>query len=371
MKWAARVAGACDALERRVGPRVAAGLVAAVLLLLAALYVTPSPVAGNHGCHYQALSVAPFDFDAHNRLQNRVLTPLVAHCLGLRGRTYLLLPVVIGWILLALVHAHARRRGLAPGECAGVTALLAFSTPILASLHFTGYTDTTTYLAVFVTWIARSLPVATIAFAVAVANHESAMFAAPWLIAARALDCGSRRAYAFAACLGAALVPTAVYRAWLQSVMPGGLDTAYFLTLDNVQRSLGEIAKNAWLGVFMAFKLLWWFAFAGALACWRGGRRGRAAWFGLVCVCAAAQLVFATDTSRLLGLAFPAVLAGAYVMRDRDPAAFPRVLWTLLAYNLLVPQYYVGQDLALPLFPVPVTLGIWLSGRWPFDLWWG
>ena len=191
--------------------------------------------------------------------------------------------------------------------------------------------------------------------------------------------------------LALAVLPVAAYRWFLQQHVPAELSNPelnheYFLASENVTYTLKIIARMLWMGWFMAFKLFWAIPLLAVLACWRSGRRLQAGWFVLVVGGAAGQLVLAHDTSRLLGLAFPAILWGAIVLREQvlgeqgstkqgsakqgSANLFTKALWLGIGFNFLVPQYYIGQDIAIPFLPSPVSLVMWLCGVYPWDLWW-
>jgi hypothetical protein len=263
--------------------------------------------------------------------------------------------------LLATVHAHYRRRGFSPGTSAGMAAILATSTPVLFTLYFAGYTDTTTYLLVFLCLaLRRSAAAVGACYALALLNHESALFAAPW-IGWAAFAARPSRARAGAVLL-AIVVPVLLLIGARQLLSGTGkvvFDPTYYVRSTNV----GIVATCLPLGVFFAFKLLWVFVVLGVFHLVRGGRIGTALWCGAVILCSVAQVGVASDTSRLVALSFPAVLCGAEVVREvQGEERFSRLLWGAVLWNLLVPQYYVGQSFAIPLHPVPVYLVYRLFG---------
>ena len=180
---AARIESQLTRVEQRFGLWVAAGLVAALLLVVACTYVTPAIYSINHGRHYEYMSVNPFDFARRIKVQSRPLTPVLAWLLFLRGSHYILLPLAVGTALLAVVYGFFRRRDWRPLDAVGMAALLAFSTPLLHVIHFAGYTDTTSYLLLMLMMMAIARPwlVAVLA-ALALLNHESNLFAFPGLV---------------------------------------------------------------------------------------------------------------------------------------------------------------------------------------------
>lgn len=344
------------------------------LLVLAAVYVTPALDVINHGFHYRLLSLVPFDFSISNYLRLRILTPLVAHVLGLGGGPYLFVPLVSGWLFLAGVYIHFRRRGFGGAEAVGVAALMAFSTPILHQLHFAGYVDTTSYLLVFaaLTQVQR-MWLWPVLFALALLNHESNIVVAPLLLLAANLErFRPLRTVLMVALAGLAVVPAVLYRDYVQLNTPVVLATGFYLSADRVAESLATSLEYLPLGVFFAFKLFWVFPLVGLVRPSASSPR-LVPWFIVAAVVgAAAQLPVASDTSRLMGIAFPAVLFGAAVARERwGTAVFGQRLWLLILWNLLVPQYYIGQRSAIPFVPLPISLLLKLVlDIDPWRLWW-
>ena len=80
------------------------------------------------------------------------------------------------------------------------------------------------------------------------------------------------------------------------------------------------------------------------------------AWLGAVVAGALAQLLVAHDVSRLMGLAFPAVLKGAeFVRSERGEAASNRLLWSLILLDFLVPSLRGAPTEPLSLLACLVT----------------
>jgi peptidoglycan/LPS O-acetylase OafA/YrhL len=126
----------------------------------------------------------------------------------------------------------------------------------------------------------------------------------------------------------------------------------------------------AWLGVFEAFKLFWFLPLLAIVRTPRGSRRLLIAGLALTFCAGALQLLISHDTSRHVGHSFMTVLLGAKQLREVAPdrERFARNLLLLVAANLLVPQYYVGQQRAWPFLPLPVSLLLLLFGLDPWKL---
>ena len=92
------------------------------------------------------------------------------------------------------------------------------------------------------------------------------------------------------------------------------------------------------IGVFEAFKLFWIIPLMAAARSWRGKEFGGFVVILGMVTAAMLQLCFATDTSRLMGLAFPAILVGVTIVKNSmAPEVFRMWLWKLVGANFLVP----------------------------------
>lgn len=359
-------------IEGRLGIGATAVVAGAALLALAAIYITPAPSCLHHGVDYARLATRPFDLDRPNPMQLRILSPAIAHFLFLRGRAFIFFPLLTAWIFLAMTYVLSRRRGLTAVESLGMAALMASSTTILFTLHFPGYTDTLSYLLLLLSLSTLGTVRAPAYFAAALLNHESSAFAAPGLVLLGLSQASTRRARCTVIIqFLVAFLPWFAYRTFVVANTPIFLDAGHYLSVANILFTTRLVAKYFLLGLFESFKLFWIFPLIGLAHALRRQRYAGAAWFVVVPVAAAAQMLFAFDTSRLMGLAFPCILLGALAARARmGAAAFGPWLWKLIGLNLLVPTYHVGGELITPLFPLPLSLLLWAFGVDPWTLWW-
>jgi len=268
------------------------------------------------------------------------------------------LPLLMGAALLTLVYVALRREGFRPSECVGAAALIAFSSPLLFLLHFPGYVDMTTYVLAYGAMLSAGRPLVwPVLFACAVLNHESALFLLPWLLACVSWRRpGWKKITVAFALLGALLLGVRAYETEIQRLCPRVFSSRTFLNEASILLTLRVIASFAPWGVFQGFKLFWFLPIAAAAALWQRGRTMELILLALPVGGALAQLVLASDTSRLMGIAFPAVLLSLAPLREHWGARFGERLWALILLNFLVPQYYVGQNLAIYLIPLPVSL---------------
>ncbi|GAB4339731.1 MAG: hypothetical protein Kow0099_15100 [Candidatus Abyssubacteria bacterium] len=357
--------------EKRFGLHITAMMIGLLLLASASVYVTPALHTINHGVNYQKLSSAPLDFASGNPLQLRILTPLLAHVLLFRGNRYIFFPLLMGLLFMAAVYLHFRKEDSA-AESLGATALMAFSTPVLFTLHFQGYTDTTSYLLLWLCLTMRNLPLQASLFSLALLNHESNAFALPFLLYRPWEENFSLRkmlVHAIPYCI--AFVPFLLYHRFVISQANVVYSPDFYLNKERIIVSIRSIFRLMPIGIFEAFRLFWLIPLYAAYLTFRKKQYGSTAWLILVILCSASQLLLATDTSRLLGLAFPAILLGAKILKtELPPELFAKGLFLLLLLNFFVPVYYVGQHHMIPFFPLPVSIILKLFGIDAWQLYW-
>ena len=363
-RWLLKV----DIFMERVGTGkklIALALIVGVLLMaLAAVYVAPRKeftLLIGRGYELAKLSETPFEFIPGNRMQLRILTPLIAYGVFLRGEHYVWMPIVIGVIFLSVVYGHFRWRGLSNVESLGVASLMAFSIPVSLMLVWVGFTDITSYLLLLlcIVFIRRSA-VWPIFYALALLNHEANLFAAPWLVLlANMKDFKMKNCVKSLLLLIAAMAPMAVYRYYVGFY--GGsvkYSIQYYSSVKFAMNNLQNVAGYLFIGIIGAFRLFWVLPLLAIYHLWGVvGRRREAAWLILVIVCALAQLLFAHDITRLVGLAFPAVLFGAWEMRRVwGRKLFIKRLWLLIMINVLFLPNFMFSWKYDPLPSLPVVV---------------
>ncbi|MBI2570384.1 MAG: hypothetical protein HYV63_25575 [Candidatus Schekmanbacteria bacterium] len=368
----AEVAQALADAEARLGLWGAAMLVGVFLLGICTIYVTPATQTVNHGALFESMSVDPFDFSRDNRVQLRILTPLVAHILFFRGPLYIFFPILVSIAFLGCVYAHFRREEFSHLESLGASAMIAFSTTLLFTLHFQGYTDTTSYVLVWLCLTSRSIVVNAILFSLALLNHESNLFCFPFLVYRPwEKEYGIRRAIQFLLLMLIACIPAQLYRSYVLSHADVMLTTSAYIKFERILHSIGMVSRLLTIGIFESFRAFWIVPVFAVITLLRKRIFDMAFWICLVIACASLQLLIATDTSRLLGLAFPAVLFGAKEIKKHAPdIPFERCLWVLIIGNFIIPIYYVGQDALYPFLPLPISLLLELFGINAWQLWW-
>src|SRR5690349_8229781 len=169
------------ALEKKASPLGVSLLSAALLMACAILYVGFSQLPVYHGVYYAELASDPFQ--AGNPNAYRILTPLVAYLTGLRGDRIIILNALVALALVALVYYFLRKRQYSPSLSLAVAAMLALTMPTLFTLFYGGYTDSTSYLLIFLMLIWSGRPLWFWAlFLLGLLNRESVIFLLPFFL---------------------------------------------------------------------------------------------------------------------------------------------------------------------------------------------
>jgi hypothetical protein len=368
-----RLDGAVETLEQRLGGWGAALVCGILLMAIAALYCAPAEHLVNHGILYGDFSRDPFHESLTSPIRLRPLSPVIAYLLFLRGPAFMAFPLIVAAIFLGLLVRTARKNGYGGGESLAMASLMAFTSPILFTLHFAGYVDVVSYLfvAVAVAGAGSDLVVAA-CICLALLNHDANLFLLPWLLfhTARRRPSWARRVKLFAA-IGAALVVVVLVRNAIAARAPVTWAPSFYLNVAYLKENALLNVRGTWLGLFMVFKLAWLIPVFAAIDL--AVKKKRLDLFDLLLAagCGLATMIITSDASRLPALAFPAVLGGAAVLRGDvlRPPRFARALWVLVALNFFVPQYYVGQSHSVVFFPLPVALVLKACGYDPWDDW--
>jgi hypothetical protein len=368
-----RLDAAFASAERRLGGVGACVLFGVLLVAAAAVYCAPAIHLVNHGILYGQLAVDPFDYSLNTPIRLRPLSPVLAYFMFLRGKWFMAFPLLAGALFLAVILRASRKHGLGGAESLGMAALMAFTSPLLFTLHFAGYVDTISYLfiALAVVGVGSDLVVAA-CVGLMLLNHDANLFILPWLFfhAGRRRPSWARRAR-LAVVVGVALLGVTLVRNWIASHATVEWQPTFYLNLAYLQENALLNVRGMWIGLFMTFKLLWVVPLLAAADLAVKKRRAELFDLSLAIFCGLGTILITSDTSRLPALAFPAILLGAAHLRSSalPPPRFVRALWLVVALNLLVPQYYVGQNKPIVFFPLPVALVLKACGYDPWTDW--
>ena len=347
-----------DKLERKVSVYTVSLGIGVLLMALARIYIYPAVEAVNHGQSFVALANQPFDYLQNNPLQNRILTPLIAHYLGYSGAQFIDFVRYIGIAFLALVYIAARKNDLRPATALATSATFAFTGPIVFFIHFAGYTDITSYLLIFIAMLGiRTIYVWPVMLALALLNHEFTFFVLPWFFIYYLLNNKRSTLGVASGVLGIGLSVLPWY-AWV-SYVSTKMNPEYapnFYAQVGILENVRLIAANLYTGCFAAFKLAWALPIIATYYHCKNRRYGEILLYITILSCTVLQLLIAHDTSRLMALAFPLIWLGFItVTKELPPILGSKILFGLVLTNIFVPTYYIGQNREIQFYSVPAT----------------
>jgi hypothetical protein len=361
------------AVERRIGTWGACLAFGLLLLAASAIYTAPSTALMNHGVMYGTFATDPFHESLTSPIRLRPLSPWIAHFMFLRGEAFMAFPLIATVLFLAVIMRIAKKNDLGGGEAILLASLMAFTSPVLFTLHFAGYVDVVSYLFIAVAMLGVASDVVVAAcICLAILNHDANLFVLPWLVfhAARHRT-GWWRRIRLGLAVAIALTIVALVRHAIELRAPVKWAPAWYLNGAYLAENALLNVRGVWLGAFMAFKLFWFIPAVAGLQLWIERRRIELLDLSLAVLCGLSTLLITSDESRLPALAFPAVLTGAMVIRRSvwAPPRWGRTMALLVFVNLLMPQYYVGQSKPIVFFPTPVALVLKACGYDPWQDW--
>lgn len=152
-----------------------------VVYLLTCLLQAPGPLpATGFGHDWALMSVQPFAF--HGEFPQRLLSPLLAHLIGLDGAAYARFSRLLSVLLLATVFAFCRQRGRAIADAALVTLAIGVTGAIQIYKGLVGFSDNlTVILLLLAVMAARHTVIFWSLLLLNLTNHELVLFFVPWL----------------------------------------------------------------------------------------------------------------------------------------------------------------------------------------------
>ncbi|MGE3171488.1 MAG: hypothetical protein AB7O97_02605 [Planctomycetota bacterium] len=164
------------------GAAVAAGIIAYLLSCLVEPALTEPCGFGEF---WQSMSEQPFAFVG--QLPHRILSPLLAHWLGLDGLRFTDFTRLTGVLMLSLCYAVARRRGARAVDAWLITLAIAFTGAIqIYKRGMVGYCDNLSYSLFLIGYlVARHGWAFWTVFFLNLLNHDLAAFFLPWMLFVR------------------------------------------------------------------------------------------------------------------------------------------------------------------------------------------
>lgn len=347
-------------IPRPVNTRRLILLVVGALLLIATafsprLWLLREPMPGTfewtRALGYLQQCESPFRRDVEPALQWRLLPPLAAHALGLRGLAALAIPWTGILVLLTYVAVLFRRQRDDWRWIAGGLLLLGSTSAVLVPLTWLGINDAWIWLGLLAVAFGRSRLALPLACLLCPWIDERFIIGFPlaWLCAH--LHRGTHWKWTGLAD-GLWLLPYAATRIVASILFPAESTVAGNFLHAQLQATV-PLIPLAPLGWWMGFRAGWIPIICAA------GRvpAGQRLLFALVFTATAAvTVVLAADLSRSIAILAPVMVLGCFGHARSHPLPSPRHLLTLGAINLLVPALHVVSNKLNRIDSLPVEI---------------
>lgn len=359
LKVANKLNNCCLRLELTMGMGFSSVIIAAILLGIDLIYITPQFEMAYHGLQYSTLSEAPFDFTRSNSLQYRIFPSFLGYLFFLRGDLFFILPLFFAWLFIATMYFIYRRRAYSPSEALLTTSTIAFSCTLFIQLASPGYTDVIFYYFIFLSFLfIRNILYSSLFYCFALLTHESCLFLMPGLLLYSGYINGQNKLtflkYAFAYSI--AIIPLFVYRYWVSAHITVEYDLSFYFSKKNILFTLEKVIPLLPAGAFYTFKLFWFFPIIILYKLW--SKKEKVLFYTILVILIGdfAQLIIAFDITRMLCLGFPAIIISAERLREEwGTLKFTRFVFGLVLFNFLILQYFMSCDRLNPLLPLPYT----------------
>jgi hypothetical protein len=291
------------------------------------------------------------------QIRHRILAPLIAYGLGLRGAWGSMVPVAANTLFLMLLY-RLLRRDLSPRGAGSVVFLLATTLVVITGQTWWGYPDSVCFLGVLGCLATGSPAAFGVLLFLAMLGDERALFSAPLCLLwhlfrewprpswPRHLQRGLAVVLAFAVWI----LSYRVMRSRFAIVLPPRAD--WLVSGKNLKAMIEGIPGGMWY----ALRGAWLLPLTLALAWWRQRRLGALVlYIGAILVALVPGCLVFT-ISRMGALAFPAVLIAAVQLQERLHDGPGRPTESALLLNLFTPQYQVVSSTFYLYKPLPLLL---------------
>ncbi len=338
-------------LEARFGLFFSSLILATVFMACAMLYVQPVFTVTFHGILFSKLSENPFDFSISNNLRYRILSPLIGYLVFLRGNYFFIFPLLSSCIFPAIVYYRYRIKGMEAIDSFLITCFITFSCVVLLPLVAPGYTDVITWIFLFLTFsFIEKTFIASVFFSLALLNHESSIVLLPAIVMQGHQKSGSGffivLLYFIAACL-----PHFLYRLFINEYSPTLYNLSFYLNKGNIFFSSKKLIMYGPAALFYTFKL--WWIFPVSYLSWSLLRKkfAEAGLLILILLSACSLVIISYDYTRMLVIAFPAVLLSyEWMLKVFNREKLRKFTLIIITANFLILQYHFNYDGAQPMF---------------------
>lgn len=347
----------CLSIEKRWGLLLTSLIIGIVIIAFDMLYVTPSFESAYHGLQYSLLSNKPFDFEQSNPLRYRILPSLIGYITFLRGNLFFIIPLIFAFILVTSIYYVYRKKKYDPLDSLLFSGLIGFSSTIYIQLQAAGYTDAVFYFFMFLSFAYIKRPVlSAIYFCLGILTHESCIFLLPGLILYSSYTNGTnkKQLFKYIGYLLVAIVPFLLYRMWISSNVKVEYDLNFYFSKNNLSFAFKKMIDHIWAGGFYAFKLFWIFP----LFMFYKARNDKqfVMLIASIIICVFLQLLIAFDATRVVCLAFPAILIATEKMKTYyDAQQFTKFFLIVTILNFFILQHFMSADGLIPMPPSAIN----------------
>ncbi len=347
--------------EGRHGHIMCALFAVLMLMALAAIYVRPATEPHSMGWLYAILANDPFDLSSKNPVAYRILAPTISYLAGLKGQLILITNLVFAGGLLAAIWFYFRQHQYRPSDAMVAAFVFAFSQVTLITIYYGGYTDSLTYLIIFLAWWFRNKRVVFYTLLlIGLLNRESLVFILPWFAFVTYHEAPEKKTWLIDTVVGFGLI-LAIYFLFRQivgSAREVEFGVAYYLgpLLENPRHWLLRSGSNQLLGLFSVFKGYWIFVLVAMLSMWKKGDRKSVLSILILLSCTWLQMIFAFDSSRMLTLGFMVMIISLQHLLIVNPYGFRIWAPVVLLVNFLIPQWYTAARIVEHMQSLPAYL---------------
>ncbi len=349
-----------EVAESRYGLFAAALLVAMVAETISFLFATTMDEGYHH--RFTGLSVDPFargtvpiPYPEH-RL--RLLGPVLAWTLGLRGLVGTYVPIAFNVPLLMLFFLVVRRRATLPLAIV-FTLLMATTHVTMSSRILLGYHDSMVFFFATLAMVCRSPWLAAMSFFLALFGDPRVALMIPLMGIWTLMDPGSERPLATSLRRVAVLVASSAAFVLASDALLRAFEYEDSSTRE-IERYLALEFLNAMnpmylhLSASMTFKAGWLLALM-PMWLWLTRRPRVVAILAANVLTIAGLAVMVHDFSRALTFCYPLLLLGVLALEEEAPHSALTVVSTCYAINLLTP-FYQGMTKGLWLVSYPLSV---------------
>jgi hypothetical protein len=313
----------------------------------------PGSLVWARGLGYASQCIDPGRHDVEPALQWRLLPPLVAHALGLRGVHGFLLSWAGLLLLLGYVANATAARLPRRVDALFATVLVGTTSAVFTATGWLGLNDGWLWFAVLAASFGRASAAWPLACLGGPWIDERFILGFPLIIVVRWLDRRETPSFSRGLAALAWLLPYAMVRGWLTREGWGGNSSGFLeAQLHATKVWLPFAPLGWWLGLRAG-----WIAVGTSIIA--AAERGKI--FAVLLVAAlltgvGASTVLASDLSRSIAIALPALVFGCVAAAERWPTRVTSLLGGTCLLNLFLPAGHVVYTQVHPISPLPIEL---------------